>query len=203
MRGIEIDSEKFRELRRSSGYTQEELAAQAACDVTTIRKAERGGRLDLRILGKLTDVLGVSFDDVTVGGSSLQATNTEVAKCWDDAFFARDFELTMSFHHPDIELILPSSEGMPGGGHFVGYDAVYGHMKEVFEVWDVFKQHSRQVHAVDDLVFIRGDASFRVAANGNFSRSFFLNELQLLDGLIIRRTVVADHSETRQALADE
>ena len=41
MRGVLTNGNWIRDLRRSHGFTQEQLAVHADCDVKTLRKAER------------------------------------------------------------------------------------------------------------------------------------------------------------------
>ena len=102
MRSIEIDGPKLSQLRTDAGLTREDLAAAAPCDVKTLWKAEnRNGPISLRVAGRIADALNVSFSDIVLATEQLteQQRNISIVEQWNEAFFARDLELTMSFHH--------------------------------------------------------------------------------------------------------
>ena len=61
---MEVDVEKFRELRVNQGLTQRQLARKAGISNTTLAKIERGGGAMPPTLKKLADVLGVKPVDL-------------------------------------------------------------------------------------------------------------------------------------------
>ena len=204
MRGLETDGKAIRELRRQRGTTQEQLAALANIDVKTLRKAEGGGRLDLPIVGRIAEALQVNLSQIaaSAGGKDVQDQNMQTVRSWNDAFFARDLELAMSFHHPEVELIIPNSEGLPGGGNFRGIEEMRRHLTEVFAALDEYQLFGMQIHAVEDFVFLRSEASARIIANGKRFGSYYSNEFRLVEGLIVHRTVITDFASMRDGFAD-
>ena len=69
VRGIETDGEKIREGRRRLGMTQEQFARQIQCDPKSIRKAERGGRMDLPLLTRIAKALETSVAELDAEAS--------------------------------------------------------------------------------------------------------------------------------------
>ena len=64
MRGVVPLGEKIVQLRRSSGLTQEMLAADCECDVKTIRNAEHSRSLDVGTLRRIAARLKVAYGDI-------------------------------------------------------------------------------------------------------------------------------------------
>ena len=64
MHGIQVDSLRFRQLRRARGLTQHELARLAGVGERTVRNAETGQRVRLDFLRYLAIALGVDVTDV-------------------------------------------------------------------------------------------------------------------------------------------
>ena len=56
LRGIQANGTSIYRARRLRGLTQEALAAAAACDEKTIRRAEKGCRLDLATLVRTASI---------------------------------------------------------------------------------------------------------------------------------------------------
>jgi transcriptional regulator with XRE-family HTH domain len=63
-RGIAANGASIRRARRLAGLTQEALAAAARCDEKTIRRAEKGCRLDITTLLRIAEALEVPYGDV-------------------------------------------------------------------------------------------------------------------------------------------
>ena len=61
MRGATANGVKIAELRAAAGLTQEMLASDCACDVKTVRSAERSKRMDIRTLQRIAERLGVRY----------------------------------------------------------------------------------------------------------------------------------------------
>ncbi len=99
VRGIHADGTKIKQLRKTRGLTQENLAGLASCDVKTVRKAEQGKNLDYQTLGKIATVLGVHFPEVVDGRDdpdSEQLANFKLVESWIEAFNQRDIDRLMS-----------------------------------------------------------------------------------------------------------
>jgi transcriptional regulator with XRE-family HTH domain len=64
MRGVQVIGETIRSQRRQRGLTQEQLAAQADCDVKTLRQAEHSRAIDLSSLKRIALALNLNYVDL-------------------------------------------------------------------------------------------------------------------------------------------
>jgi hypothetical protein len=64
LRGIQTNGVSIYRVRRLRGMTQEMLAAAAACDEKTIRRAEKSCRLDIATLRRIAEALNLPYRGV-------------------------------------------------------------------------------------------------------------------------------------------
>ncbi len=123
MRGAFADGALLRSDRIRCGLTQEELADLAGLDVKTVRKAERGGRLDLSTLGRLADVLETETGRLVRWGlqvADLRARRHNELRRWFEAWDAHDRDGVLAIYHEKATLRLPGGPTIPIHGIFHG-----------------------------------------------------------------------------------
>lgn len=161
MRGVLSDGEILRSDRVRCGMTQEELADRAGLDVKTVRKAERGGRLDLSTMGLLAVALGTVATRLVrprpLEGGYRDRRRAEVRR-WLRAWDAHDREAVLAIYHDEATLRLPGGPDIPFHGTFRGRDEI-GRAHET--AWDSCRTEpcrweSMAVHVADDAVILEG-----------------------------------------------
>ncbi|MEZ6130773.1 MAG: helix-turn-helix domain-containing protein [Planctomycetaceae bacterium] len=206
MRGAEVNGERIVALRKARGKTQEQLAAAADIDVTTLRNMERGRRrFDLRTILSIADVLEVDWTEVVVGlddPAVSRERNVAVAKHWHEAFLAGDVARLLTLHTPDTVLELPGTEGLPAASCLSGIEALQQFLEDFFQVFRVVwvAAEDFQIHATDNLVFLRTTAAIEFLPKRRSYTARHVNEFEFLNGLIRRRTSIADYAGLRQLL---
>ncbi|MEZ6130772.1 MAG: nuclear transport factor 2 family protein [Planctomycetaceae bacterium] len=210
MRGVRTDGEQIAKLRKARGLTQEQLAAAADVDVTTLRRMEKGARrFDLRSVMSVADALAVDLchllPEVTANDVDQTAVNEEIVRHWHDAFLASDLELVLALHTEDTVLEIPAAEGLPAAGNFHGIAQLREHLTELFQLFKVraVREDDFQLHAVEDLVFLRTTATIEFLPAQKTFTTRHLNEFAFRDGKIARRTVIADYGKLKQVLQQE
>lgn len=208
MRGITANGNQIRELRKSFGFTQEELAKRASCDVKTIRKAEKGGRVDLRTLSRIATALQVTSADVAMGADNShekETVNVQTVLAWHDAFNRRDVDAILECWHDDGVLQIPGTDDIPAGGSVEGKDEIRAHTETTFQVFDTehLSWDMMQISAVDDLVFVRGEASVMHIPTGRAMRSYVVHVFRLVRGKIIEQLISTDTRAFQQLVHDD
>jgi transcriptional regulator with XRE-family HTH domain len=208
MRGANADGDRIRNLRRSLGLTQDELARRAECDVKTIRKAEKDGRVDLATLRRIAAALNVTSADLDHPPADARATeqaNLQVILGWIDAFNRRDVDAILECWHDDGVLQIPGMEGVPAGGTFCGKDEIRAHQELAFQTYRT--EHlvlgNIQVNAVDNFVFARGNASVVHIPSGRETRCYAVHEFRLEAEKIAEHLVITDTRAFQQLLQDD
>jgi transcriptional regulator with XRE-family HTH domain len=77
MRGIQIDAQRFRQIRLANGLTQQELAAAAGVAERTVRNAESGRRVRIDFLRYLAVALGVEPLEIACDRDELRVAKRE------------------------------------------------------------------------------------------------------------------------------
>ncbi len=205
MRGVEVDGELIRRLRIATGLTQGDLAAKIDCDEKTVRKAESSnGRIDLRVAVAIAEHLDCEPALIMkcAAGSEVQSRrNKEIVLAWNDAYVASDVERIMSLHHENSILEIPGSDGLPAGGNYSGFDQIRNHMIEMFRFFKIVhvSEDDFDLHAFDEVAFLRSTATFRFLPNGRQFTARFLNEFQFSDGRILHRVSISDLTGFRES----
>lgn len=208
MRGVEVDGLLIRRLRIASGLTQSDLATRVDCDEKTVRKAESNkGRIDVRLAVTIAEHL--NCEPVLIikcaEESSVQVLrNKEIVLAWNDAYVESDVERIMSLHHENSILEIPGSEGLPAGGNYSGIGQIRSHMIEMFSLFKLVhvSEVGFDLHAFDDVAFLRSTATFRFLPNDKEFTARFLNEFQFKDGRIFRRVSISDLTGFRESSTD-
>jgi transcriptional regulator with XRE-family HTH domain len=127
MRGIAADGAAIRHVRWLAGLTQEQLAALAGVDVKTVRNAERGQRVDLATLTRISFALNVDVSKLTIATRlplELELRRREAVERWRHAWDVRDMEALLSIYDDNAVLHLPGAPDIPFAGEHRGRETL-------------------------------------------------------------------------------
>jgi transcriptional regulator with XRE-family HTH domain len=127
MRGVQANGEQIQAARRARGITQEELAFRARVDVRTLRKAERGQRVDLATLTRISCTLNVDAGNLIMAARTpldLELRRRDAIRRWHHAWDTRDMEAFLSIYHDEAVLHLPGAPDIPFAGEHHGKEAI-------------------------------------------------------------------------------
>lgn len=205
MRGIQVNSEALRQLRKAKGMSQEGLAGVCGCSTRTVQNAERGKPMDAATLALFSEALAAPLEQLLPPPGAAASTNgdqrarnIETVKQWLAAFHAMDIDRLVALHHPDSVIELPGTKDMPaevGVGSFQGRDAARQHYEAVFSIFEPLETKDDVFDATANLVFHRGTMTTKNNATGYEFTARYFNEFELEDGLILRRMTISDLTE--------
>ncbi len=202
-RGIRANGDRIRVARLTKGLTQEQLACDAQIDAKSLRKAERGQeRVDVRVLVRIASALRLELTDIVdeVLTESTADKNTSLVRTWHDAFLRGDLENLLALHTDDTLLEIPSANGLPQAGSFRGIEALRVHLEVTFQTFRILavREDDFEIHVAGNLVFMRTTATIEFIPASKSYTSRYLNEFEIRDGKISRRTVISDYNDLRQ-----
>jgi transcriptional regulator with XRE-family HTH domain len=147
MRGVAANGELIRHLRSLKGLTQEALAAAASCDEKTIRKAEKGDRLDVVTVKRVARALGAEYAEIVTRfdeADALERPNLRVVRQWLSAFDQRDSKAIAGLFRDDGVVRLPGTPLLRGTGVFVGKREIARQIELAFEMFVVAPEFSQR-----------------------------------------------------------
>ncbi|OJW16280.1 MAG: hypothetical protein BGO49_19025 [Planctomycetales bacterium 71-10] len=160
MRGVCVDGDNLRAVRILRGLTQEGLSDLSGLDVKTVRKAERGGRLDLSTVDRLAVALETAMGRLVrreAPDAGCQARRDAVLR-WLAAWDARDMDGILAIYHERATFHLPGGPVIPFHGIFrghdeirVGYETAWGTCRTA-----VTEPEEVMIHAFGDKVILEG-----------------------------------------------
>jgi transcriptional regulator with XRE-family HTH domain len=209
MRGVQVNGEVIRFLRTGKGLTQDQLALAANLDVTTLRKMEKGNKtFDFRSVLAIANSLNTDFARLItpdVASPDRRPLHLEIVHRWHGAMLAGDAKALRLLYTADTLLELPGADGLSAAGNFQGIDAVVEHHVQFFQVFQIrsVREDDFVIHAVENLVFLRTTATIEYLPAAKSYTTRHVNEIEFRDGLIARRTTVADYGQLRQAVESE
>jgi transcriptional regulator with XRE-family HTH domain len=123
MRGVQVQGEELLAARKRSGLTQDGLAKASRVDTKTIRKAERGERIDVQPLTRLAYTLNVRLESLIAPGDTeptMQVQRRDLILRWNRLWDAADMDGLLALYHDDAVLHLPGGPAVPFGGVYRG-----------------------------------------------------------------------------------
>jgi ketosteroid isomerase-like protein len=209
MRGVHVQGDIIRRLRSECGFTQDQLALQAGCDVTTIRKMEKGEKaFDVQSVVALAQALNCHVTRLIVPStappelSSQEQVNLACVARHRDGFARKDVEQVLSCYTDDAVISFPSSIPSPSSGLFEGREAIRRHLELTFQTFTphIPTLEESDVHAFADQVLLRQAASAVVNHNGAVFTSYLLFEFYFRDGKIYKHVGLFDTAVMAEAL---
>jgi len=197
MRGSPVNGKRILTIRKSQGMTQEQLAAEADCDVKTLRKAEKSQRVDQSTLKRIAEALNVELPKlINAAALEREQANIQLVLDWQEAFNRRDAAAVAEFFHEDGSVTVMTDVPIPGGGEFLGKEAVYQWAKTCFETYltEPITPEMMQIDAVRDLVFLRGktDVEMTVINTNQSTKASATHEFRIKNGKILSHRVVTN-----------
>src|SRR5688572_8499791 len=172
MRGVRANGDLIRHLRLLEGMAQEALAAAASCDVKTIRKSEKGDRLDIVTVKRIAQGLGAEFGEIVTQideADAVERPNVRVVREWLSAFDQRDPKAIAGLFRDDGVVRLPGTPLLRGTGIFEGKREITTQIELAFEMFVVAPDFSQRavVAAEGNHVFAEtGPVSVTCCSNG-------------------------------------
>jgi ketosteroid isomerase-like protein len=131
--------------------------------------------------------------------SSEADTNIPLIKQLFHRFAARDSEGVRELLSPDIEWI--QMEGFPGGGRFVGVDAVFeGVFGRLRDMWEGWKAVPTEYRDAGDAVLVLGHYDGTWPATGRSFRAGFAHLYSVREGRIVRFQQFTDTALIAEAM---
>ncbi len=157
MRGHHSNGSSIRELRRLLGLTQDEVAVRAGCDVKTIRKAERGQRLDIATLRGIAKVFQTPVSSLVSVDSATQAGQSVLVSAWTRAFNRQDVDALVELYSEDAILHFPALKGPVGAEVFRARTDLRQHFETTFAKFDFRKilLNKCRLYRAGDFVLLR------------------------------------------------
>jgi ketosteroid isomerase-like protein len=204
MRGVFADGASIRSVRIDRGLTQERLADLAELDVKTVRKAERGCRLDLSTLGRLARALETVTGRLVrpdLAETATQTRHRQVVAAWIAAWDARDADGVLAAYHEEATLRLPGGPTIPFHGSFHGKDQIRRANDIAWTACrtDPVSPHEVAIHVADDVVVVEGPKGFR-RPDGEVVRLWCVHIFTFREGRVIDHRVEYDTLEFVRAL---
>ena len=191
MRGIETDGPKIVTLRAALRLTQEEFARKAQCDVKTLRKAEKGRRVDLATLRRIASALNLPASAIMRPAKPSEAQaerQLDVVRQWQKAINERDIDAMLACYHDDAVLDYPAMDGVPGSGRYCGKEQLRRQAEMALAYFDTppITPDMYRLHAVDNWVFMRGVAPTIVRETGVRLTASAMHEFEFKGDNILR-----------------
>ncbi len=197
MRGTPVDGQLIRKTRKSMGLTQEQLAADAECDVKTLRKAEKSQHIDQCTVDRIALALKLEATDlINSAALDVEQANIQLVLSWQEAFNRRDPVAMAELFHTDGSVTVMADIPMPGGGEFLGKDGVlewgrvcFATMRTQHITRDMF-----QIDAAGDFVFMRGLTDVEVTSliTNQTAKASAAHEFRIRNGKIAALRVITN-----------
>jgi transcriptional regulator with XRE-family HTH domain len=188
MRGVVTNGEKILALRNGAGLTQETLAAQAGCDVKTLRRAERSRRVDVATLRRIADYLAVEVRNLIADErADSRAANIVAVERFVGAFDARDPNAVADSFCEDGVVLTLADPSLPGAGEFRGREQIRRWAQVCFETFrtDPITPDNSRIDTIGDLVFLRLDRpQVEYLPTGKQAHVYLTSEFKVAGGLI-------------------
>jgi len=199
MRGVYTDGETVRSVRTHRGLTQEELADLAGLDVKTVRKAERGGRLDLSTLTRLAVAMETVTGRLVRHGLSemgLLSCRRDAVLRWLAAWDARDADGVLALYHERATFRLPGRPVIPFHGTCRGKDEIRAAYETAWRTCQTVPASPEDVmiYVMGDTVVLEGLRGVRLP-NGEISRLWCVQIYSFDGDRVIDHRVVYDTLE--------
>jgi transcriptional regulator with XRE-family HTH domain len=167
MRGAQANGEQIQAARLARGLTIEQLASLAGVDVKTARKAERGQRVDLSTITRISFSLDVDVRSLIVMTRvrlELELRRRDAVRHWLRGWEKQDTEALISLYHDDAVLHLPGAPEIPFGGEHRGKVAIRRAHEMACSVCPLEPMYEKEFSllAGDDTIVLSGDKSLRL-----------------------------------------
>jgi transcriptional regulator with XRE-family HTH domain len=166
MRGAEANGPQIQAARLDRRLTIEQLAARAGVDVKTVRKAERGERVDLSTLTRLSFSLDVDVANLIVTSRSrleLELRRRDAVRRWHHGWEMQDTQALLSLYDDDAVLHLPGAPDIPFAGEHRGRLAIHHAYEIAWNTCPHEPMYDREFSLIvsENTLVLGGDKSLR------------------------------------------
>jgi transcriptional regulator with XRE-family HTH domain len=166
MRGVQANGEQIQAVRLERGLTIEQLASSASVDVKTVRKAERGQRVDLSTLTRISFSLDVDVRGLIVMARSLlelELRRRDAVRQWHHGWEMQDTQALLSLYDDDAVLHLPGAPDIPFGGEHRGRPAIHRAYEIAWSTCPHEPMYDREFSLIvsDNTLILGGEKSLR------------------------------------------
>jgi transcriptional regulator with XRE-family HTH domain len=166
MRGVQANGEQIQAARLERGLTIEQLASSAGVDVKTVRKAERGQRVDLSTLTRISFSLDVDVRTLIVMTRSLlelELRRRDAVRLWHHGWETQDTQALLSLYDDDAVLHLPGAPDIPFGGEHRGKAAIRRAYESAWNTCPHEPMYDREFSLIvsDNTLVLGGEKSLR------------------------------------------
>jgi transcriptional regulator with XRE-family HTH domain len=211
VRGIQINTTRFRQIRRARGFTQAKLARIAGVSERTVRNAELGRRVRLDFLRYLAIALGVEVLDVSRDPDELRVANRENERA------ERVLHATLSFAHDRdlgelrrlvddnvFRLLYPGPSIIPFAGEYRGVDGLRKLMERVQESM-AYEQPTTitEVRSSGNFVIVSGLDHLRSLSTGKPVNTWWQHIYEFSDRRLVRVDSLVDSHAVCSALMSD
>jgi ketosteroid isomerase-like protein len=123
--------------------------------------------------------------------------NVEVVRRMYDAYARGDYELTLSYHDPEIEFSQPAQE--PGAGTYHGHQGIIRAMTKWVGAWDDYRVEVEELVDSGDHVLAKTRHHGRGKSSGVEVERQIFQLYTLRNGRIVRTRMYYDEAEARKA----
>jgi transcriptional regulator with XRE-family HTH domain len=200
MRGIHVDGQRFRDIRKARGLSQVELAALAGVGERTVRNAESGRAIRLDFLRYLASALGVDSLDIAVTTEQVRAAvgaesrSARVLTAIEVLAKHRDFSELYNLTDKYVRIAMPRIPRMPFGGEWRGHDQ----FRRLEELTNESIEYDRppeilEIRASGKFVILSGWEWVHAAATDKSWSSHWLHVYEFEKGRVIRLDTYCDN----------
>jgi transcriptional regulator with XRE-family HTH domain len=206
MRGIQVDVQRFRQLRRARGLTQPELARIAGVSERTVRNAELGRRIRLDFLRFLAAALGVEAVDVAQHPEALRLQVSaeklvgHILQALDVLGNKRDFSEFRSLLSHRARIVVPAPSEVPFAGEFQGYSQIQKFF-DISSETTIYEQPPvvSEIRSSGNFVIMSGREALHVPKTGKTFVGLWQHIYEFEKGFVIRLDCQGDGEKLASA----
>jgi len=205
MRGIQVDSQRFRQLRRARGLTQQDLASLAGVGERTVRNAETGRRVRLDFLRFLAAALGIDVVEVVDDRDEIRVALREHRRVEHivaalECHVSGSPDELLALMTRDVLYVMPGPTEIPICGEYRGPDGFWRLIdRSVASVAYESKLEISDIRTGGNLVVMRGVDRLRALPTGKSFSTPWMNVYEFDNGHIVRVDSWGDMSIIAQA----
>jgi transcriptional regulator with XRE-family HTH domain len=206
MRGIQVDSYRFRQIRRKRGFTQQELAKLAGVGERTVRNAETGQRVRFDFLKYLAIALAVEVHELTVDDAEVVLAKREarnkahIIRSLEAFAYERDLRETCTLLAKNAVIRVPGPPAIPFAGEFRGFDGLQRFLDIGTKCFTYERPvEIKEIRANGNLVIMSGIDHIRVTATGKTCSGWWQHVYEYENGRVVRLDNLFDTASTLAA----
>ncbi|MGC3967400.1 MAG: nuclear transport factor 2 family protein [Pirellulales bacterium] len=191
-RGAAVNSAKLIDAHTRLGLHQKGLSELARIDVKTVRKAERGQRIDIAPLTRLAYALNVDLRELVrpdLDDDGWDVRGRDLILKWNRLWEAHDLEGVLALYHDDAVFSIPGAENLPFSGSHRGKEQL---RKLHVDTWATMRYEPIRAEELE--IFVSKDAVTMQGAKGVYLPSGELVYVPTVHVFLFKDDLIIDHS---------